>query len=28
MNLELVKKVAQAVLAVVTIFQNEGNEEQ
>jgi len=26
MSLELVKKVAQAVLAVVTIFQDGGNE--
>jgi len=28
MNLELVKKIAQVVLVVVTIFQDEGNEEQ
>jgi len=28
MNLEMIKKVAQAVLAVVTIFQDGGNKEQ
>jgi len=28
MNLELVKKIAQVVLVVVTIFQDGGNKEQ
>jgi len=28
MNLEMIKKVAQAVIAVIAIFQDGGNKEQ